>query len=214
MPESKRISRTDWAKVDATTDEDIARQIAEDPDTAPEWTAEDFDRAEVWNGNKFLGHGRDFKGGRKVGRPKGSGTKELVSLRLDRAILDHFRAGGPGWQTRLNDALLAGIKPLKVGDKIGSATLIAIEPLTAPGGHRERLTSRKVGTNARLIVEVLREMPSGVARPADIRKALQSDKGVSMAFTSIRRALGQLADREEVTSPDKGETWRYIGESA
>ncbi|HEY0832969.1 MAG TPA: hypothetical protein VGE72_03580 [Azospirillum sp.] len=26
----------DWSKVDATTDEDIARQIAEDPDTAPD----------------------------------------------------------------------------------------------------------------------------------------------------------------------------------
>ena len=26
----------DWSKFDATTDEDIARQIAEDPDTAPE----------------------------------------------------------------------------------------------------------------------------------------------------------------------------------
>ncbi len=30
----------DWAKIDATTDEDIARQIAEDPDTAPELTDE------------------------------------------------------------------------------------------------------------------------------------------------------------------------------
>ena len=30
----------DWTKFDATTDEDIARQIAEDPDTAPELTDE------------------------------------------------------------------------------------------------------------------------------------------------------------------------------
>ena len=30
----------DWAKLRATTDEDIARQIAEDPDTAPEVTLE------------------------------------------------------------------------------------------------------------------------------------------------------------------------------
>jgi uncharacterized protein (DUF4415 family) len=110
MPESKRVSRTDWAKVDATTDEDIARQIAEDPDTASEWSAEDFDRAEVWDGNTFLGHGRDFKNGkRKAGRPKGSGTKELVTLRIDRDILDRFRAGGPGWQTRLNDVLRVAV---------------------------------------------------------------------------------------------------------
>lgn len=31
--------------------------------------------------------------------------KELVSLRIDRAVLEHFRAGGPGWQERLNAAL-------------------------------------------------------------------------------------------------------------
>ena len=34
-------------------------------------------------------------------------TKQLVSLRLDREIIEHFRAQGPGWQTRLNDALRA-----------------------------------------------------------------------------------------------------------
>ena len=34
--EVRQVGRGDWAKVDATTDEDIARQIAEDPDTAPE----------------------------------------------------------------------------------------------------------------------------------------------------------------------------------
>src|SRR5215475_7635454 len=106
MTESKRALGSDLARVDATTDEEIARQIAEDPDTAPEWTDEDFDKAEVWEGNRFLGHGRDFENGkRKVGRPKGSGTKEMVTLRIDRDVLDQFRETGPGWQTRLNDAL-------------------------------------------------------------------------------------------------------------
>jgi uncharacterized protein (DUF4415 family) len=32
-------------------------------------------------------------------------AKELVSLRIDRAILDHFQEDGPGWQDRINDAL-------------------------------------------------------------------------------------------------------------
>jgi hypothetical protein len=63
-----------------------------------------------------------------------------------------------------------------------------------------------------LIVEVLKGMPSGTARPADIRKVLQSDKGVSMAFTSIRHALGQLAARNEVAASDDGKTWRYVGD--
>lgn len=38
------------------------------------------------------------------GRPPGS-TKQQVAVRHDTAILDAFRAGGPGWQTRINDAL-------------------------------------------------------------------------------------------------------------
>jgi uncharacterized protein (DUF4415 family) len=106
MSESKGAIGSNLAKLDATTDDDISRQIAVDPDAAPELTDEWFDAAEVWEGNRFLGHGRDFENGKlKAGRRKGSGTKELVTLRIDRDILDHFRAGGPGWQTRLNDAL-------------------------------------------------------------------------------------------------------------
>lgn len=31
--------------------------------------------------------------------------KELVSIRIDRDVLDHFQEGGPGWQDRINDAL-------------------------------------------------------------------------------------------------------------
>jgi len=30
---------------------------------------------------------------------------ELVSIRIDRAVLDHFQEDGPGWQDRINDAL-------------------------------------------------------------------------------------------------------------
>jgi hypothetical protein len=67
------------------------------------------------------------------------------------------------------------------------------------------------GTNARLIAEVLKAMPLGVARPAEIRSALQRDKGVQMAFTSIRHALGQLASRREVEASADGKTWRYLG---
>ena len=79
---------------------------------------------------------------------------------------------------------------------------------TAPASRPQR------GTNARLIVEVLKAMPAGTARPAEIRKALQDDKGVAMAFTSIRHALGQLATRNEVAASDDGKTWRYLGGSA
>lgn len=51
---------------------------------------------------------------RKRGRPAGSGQKEQVAIRLDRDVLSAFRADGPGWQTRVNEALrewLAAHKP-------------------------------------------------------------------------------------------------------
>ena len=39
------------------------------------------------------------------GRPRSANAKRQVTLRLDPAILDHFRAAGPGWQSRINAAL-------------------------------------------------------------------------------------------------------------
>ena len=33
------------------------------------------------------------------------GVKELVSLRIDRDVLDFFQEDGPGWQDRINAAL-------------------------------------------------------------------------------------------------------------
>jgi uncharacterized protein (DUF4415 family) len=38
-------------------------------------------------------------------KPTIPNAKEMVSLRLDRDILDHFQADGPGWQDRINEAL-------------------------------------------------------------------------------------------------------------
>ncbi|MGB3337556.1 MAG: BrnA antitoxin family protein [Devosia sp.] len=41
------------------------------------------------------------------------GGKEMVTLRLDRAVLEHFQDEGPGWQDRINAALraTAGLDP-------------------------------------------------------------------------------------------------------
>ena len=33
--------------------------------------------------------------------------KEMVTIRLDRAVLEHFQEDGPGWQERINAALRA-----------------------------------------------------------------------------------------------------------
>jgi uncharacterized protein (DUF4415 family) len=38
-------------------------------------------------------------------RPSIPGAKEMVSLRIDRDVLDFFQEGGPGWQDRINEAL-------------------------------------------------------------------------------------------------------------
>jgi uncharacterized protein (DUF4415 family) len=70
-------------------------------DDNPEWTEADFAAAKT--GDAIPAHIlAAFPKTR--GRPKGS-TKQLVSLRIDNDILDRFRATGPGWQSRINEAL-------------------------------------------------------------------------------------------------------------
>jgi hypothetical protein len=66
------------------------------------------------------------------------------------------------------------------------------------------------GSNALMIAEVLKGM-SHSTRAADIRRALQRDKGVSISFPSIRHALHQLAQRGEVEISADHKTWRYAG---
>jgi len=86
---------SDLAKIDAFTDADIARQIASDPDVAPELTAARFRGADLMQGDTVV----------RRGRPKLAATKVRVTLRLDGEVIEHYRAGGPGWQSRINAAL-------------------------------------------------------------------------------------------------------------
>jgi uncharacterized protein (DUF4415 family) len=37
-------------------------------------------------------------------------TKQLISLRLDRTVIDAFKAGGPGWQRRMNEVLKSVVR--------------------------------------------------------------------------------------------------------
>ena len=41
----------------------------------------------------------------RIGRPKSPTTKVSTTIRLDREVIDAFRAEGPGWQSRINAAL-------------------------------------------------------------------------------------------------------------
>jgi uncharacterized protein (DUF4415 family) len=71
-----------------------------DPDDAPELTDEHFRRADVYEGERLV----------RRGRPKLEHPKEQVNLRLSREVLAHFRAGGPGWQTRISQTLERVVK--------------------------------------------------------------------------------------------------------
>ena len=49
---------------------------------------------------------------RKPGQrgPQKEPTKDQITLRLDHDVVEHFKATGAGWQTRMNAALRAAIK--------------------------------------------------------------------------------------------------------
>jgi len=59
-----------------------------------------------------------------------------------------------------------------------------------------------------MIEEILQSAAPGALPPAAIRKALQ-EKGVALAFTSIRHALGQLKARKAARQVGNSRTWRY-----
>lgn len=44
--------------------------------------------------------------------PQNAPTKVQVTLRLDRMAVDTFKAEGPGWQTRINNALVEAARKL------------------------------------------------------------------------------------------------------
>ncbi len=103
MTAKERKSRTDWAKVDA-------RPItARERDEMPEWTDDQLDRAELAVGGKVVRPGRGTLT-RPRGRPKSAASKRSVHLRLSPDVLEHFRATGPGWQTRIDEALRKAAK--------------------------------------------------------------------------------------------------------
>ena len=80
-----------------------AKEVWIDPDDSPEWTEEMFRRAAIYHGDKLI---RPANGTlTKPGRPKSADPKQQVTLRLDRVVLEQFRAMGPRWQSRINAEL-------------------------------------------------------------------------------------------------------------
>ena len=69
----------------------------------PEWTKADFDRSRrVWDIPELA-----YLSKRRAGErgPQKLPTKQQVTLRLDRDVLERFRSTGSGWQGRINEAL-------------------------------------------------------------------------------------------------------------
>src|SRR5712691_964773 len=60
------------------------------------------------------------------------------------------------------------------------------------------------GSNARFVEEPLRARAPLAVRACECSGALQRDKGVSLALTSIRHALGQLEARKAVAQDGNG----------
>ncbi|MGH7533810.1 MAG: BrnA antitoxin family protein [Gemmatimonadales bacterium] len=87
----KHKSKTDWPRVNALTDEEIAAAVASDPDAAPLLDEEWFRHAKL----VFLE------------------PKVAVSIRLERGVVDWFKAQGPRYQTRINAVLRGYIEARK-----------------------------------------------------------------------------------------------------
>ncbi|KGD99505.1 MULTISPECIES: BrnA antitoxin family protein [Rhizobium/Agrobacterium group] len=83
---------------------EIQRMIASDPD-APEATNEELAKAKPFReALPHLAASIDRERARR-GRPPIEKPRKHVSLRLDPDIIDHYKATGKGWQSRMNEAL-------------------------------------------------------------------------------------------------------------
>jgi uncharacterized protein (DUF4415 family) len=100
MTEIEEILAQMRERLEEEEDARITAAAESDPDNPP-LTEEDFARARPADEviPEFMKEWRRTRGKQKAP------TKQLVSLRLDRDVLDHFKRSGPGWQSRINAAL-------------------------------------------------------------------------------------------------------------
>jgi len=55
----------------------------------------------------------EFKQLKRMGRPRSTSPKISLTVRYDADIIEAFKAGGDGWQTRMNHALRDWLKTHK-----------------------------------------------------------------------------------------------------
>lgn len=86
-------SKSDWARAAAMTDAEIEAAIAADPDEAVmtvDWTKASVD----------MPH-----------------PKAVLNMRVDRDVLEFFRRGGRGYQTKINAVLRSYVEQMRHEDK-------------------------------------------------------------------------------------------------
>ena len=86
--------------IEAMTDEEdteITAAALSDPDAQP-LTEEFFRNARPFTEEEIARY-RGMRG------PQRAPTKKPTSIRLDADVVEHFKADGPGWQSRINHAL-------------------------------------------------------------------------------------------------------------
>jgi uncharacterized protein (DUF4415 family) len=76
-------------------------------DEVPELTDEMAARADLYQGGRLV----------RRGRPKSDDPKQLITLRLDAAVLRWFQQSGPGYQSRIGAALKSHMTRRKAAAK-------------------------------------------------------------------------------------------------
>ena len=79
-----------------------------DADDAPLLTQDFFDRAEVRDNGQIV-HAATGTLTRMGRPPLGTAAKKQVTLRLDADVIEAFKAGGTGWQSRMNAVLAKAV---------------------------------------------------------------------------------------------------------
>ena len=89
-----------------TTDPRYTRADMDEVSDSPEITAEEMAKARAFS-EVFPELAESAK--RVRGKQKAP-TKQLVSLRLDREVIDAFKSKGAGWQSLINETLKNAVK--------------------------------------------------------------------------------------------------------
>jgi uncharacterized protein (DUF4415 family) len=101
----KTQSKTDWTRVKARTE---TGHIPYEPEDGP-YDPNDAAATREWFAQAdLIRNGKVVRRGKRG--PQKAPTKKLVSIRLSPEVIEHFKATGPGWQTRIDTTLLKSIK--------------------------------------------------------------------------------------------------------